>query len=718
MEKNRAELSVHTKLSDELSVLETPTLLEASAEHCISTIAFTNFNNVQDFANIAPYEKRLGVKFVYGVKVCFKQNGQNFHASLLVKNQKGLKNLYKIISAIKNENGVDCVDLKVIKKNRENLIIGFCAEKSLPENLNFFDYCEIYPTDDEKQKAFYKSLCEISNIPVVASSNCHYLKFDDFHRKIIIDSFEDFKENSKLYLHTTDELLKEFSFLGIGMAHNVVIKNSNAIADLIEEVNPLNEKIYLPKIENAFEELEQEIYKNAKEIYGEDLPEDVSKRLQQEIEYLSKEEFYTRFAIAHKIAKHYNKMGLKVGTRGDVGSTLSAFLLNLSSANPLPAHYYCSKCYHYEASSEAVDGFDLPEKVCPVCGKVLKKDGHNIPFESYFYFDKMKNQNIAINVPTSKLNEGFAVLKEMFGEDHVAFAGTVSTISMKTAESFLKRYKEKNGEIYAGGNEGFDEYLCLRMLGIKRSNGQHPFGVFIFPQEMEFEDLTPIRQVQSQTPIKYATHLDFHHLLGNVLKQDVLPFAVLDIIYDLEKATGKRVDEIDFSDSKIYELFASADIDGIVGFENDFERDLLLKFKPKTFAELVKIYGFAYSTNMWKDNGELLFEKGVPLSQIPATKDDIFNDLISFGANRKNAFKFTNEIRRGKMQSGEMLIREQEHLRVFTDKARSWYYDFCSKVRYAFPKAHAVEYVLFALKLAWYKVYFPQEFADILEKYK
>ena len=715
----RAELSVHTNLSDDISVVDPRVILVGAPRYDVSAIAFTNLNNVQDFHNIAHCMNPYGVKIIYGAKVYCKKENKKFLVSLLVKNQRGLKNLYKIISSIDNEDSVSCVDFQTLQEHRENLIVGFCAKKPIEKDLTDFDFCEIHPTDVNEEREFYKELCATLDIPIVAAGDCHYLhEYNEIERRIILCSKSGFEENSKLYLHTTDEMLEEFSFLGEDLAYEVVVKNSNAIADLIEKVNPLDFEVYLPKIDNCFEDLERAVYEKAKEIYGEDLPEEVSERLQQELEHLKKEEFAVRFAIAHKIVKHYNEIGLKVCSRGYIGSSLCAFLLNLSSANPLPAHYYCSKCHHYETSSDAVDGVDLPEKVCPVCGKALKKDGHNIPFESYFYFEKMANQNITINFPPSKLNEGFEVLKEMFGEDNVALGGTVVRMVPRLAQSCINYYKEKTGENFDEFGESYEQLLCENIAPVKRTNSVHPGGVFVCPQGIEFEDLTPLRQIDSHTSIKRATHLNFHDILDNVLKQYVIPFTPLDIVNDLEKTTGKCESDIDFSDSKIYELLVSGNTQGFPLFENEFLQDRIAQFKPKSFAELVKIYGFCHGTNVWVDNAENLIKAGVDFTKIPTSPDDVFCDLLSAGADSKTAFKYTNSIKKGLLARGRIKPDDRAEFKTYADKLDPLYYDFCAKIIYMCPKAHVVEYVLLTLKLAWYKVYFPQEFAQILEKYK
>ena len=631
---------------------------------------------------------------------------------------------YTIISSINNDGACALVNLDVVKQNRKNLLIGSCGNAGElyeavacgrnPEKASeFYDYFEIYPTDDEKERAVYRKVYELGTklgIPVAATGNCHYLrKEDEICRRVIRIANGHEHDNKKFFYHTTDEMLSEFAYLGKAAAYKSVVINTNKIADLITQIIPVKEGFYPPVMENAYELVHELAYAKAKEIYGHILPVPIAERLKTELKYIQKHEYAVYYWIAHRMVRYLNDSGYYVGDRGAVGSVLVAFLLGISNTNPLPAHYYCPECNYIDFEVSALDGFDLPDRVCPVCGCPLRADGHNIPYETFMGYDGSTRPDIDLNVPVSKIYSELAFMKKLFGDDRVAHAGDVTTLLWRHTERYISVYEAKTGDYFT---EEQRDYIRSKICGIKQDDGIHPCGIIVLPQGVEFEEFTPLRETQGPSPIKKTTHINYYPLLDNsVVKLDVIGICIPDMLKLLEEFTGCSIQDVVWNDPRVHELFEHADTLGIPDFDTDSMKDRLLKLKPKSFNDLVQIRCLNYGEEIWTDNCENLLNDGYSLSELPVFRDHIFQKLMRYGFDRDSSFKIAEFARKGKFhfyQYSDMAFELIERMR---DKnVPEWYIQCLRKTQYLFPKAHAVVYVMNSVRMAWYKIYYPTEF--------
>lgn len=729
--ENRNELHLHTKLSDDASVIGVREVFEKAEKLGLKSIAFTNLNNVQDFPEIMMCAKKYEhIKVVYGAEVQYKHDADSpaYHLTLLAKNQVGIKELYKVISSISELDGANLIDLQVLKENRKNLLIGSCGSKGeLFDLINqdkvpfaistFYDYFEIFPNKDvfeceTNKKIFY--LGEELGVPVVAVSNGHCIEKTD---KVCLDIVnlaqgKEINPTDEYYIRTTKEMFEEFSYLGNYGAEKVTLENPQILIDVIEKAEPLKTGNYYPVFENAYIDLEKACYNKAFEIYGNPLPEFVKERLDTELGFLKDEQFATQYLLARKLTTFAKENGQLTTVRGAVGSTFVAFLLGISEINPLLPHYYCD-CHYFEVSNLADDGFDLPEKVCPVCNKKLRTDGHNIPYEVFMGFKGDKVPDVDLNFPGEFVLDVQRFMGEFFGNDKVVQAGTIATVWDGIAEAYIEKYEKTQNIIFSLEKK---ENLISKIVGVKRSVGIHPGGVMVIPQNMEAQDFTPLNQTFAP---RSTTHFDFHRLHDTILKQDILGHSVLDLLLELEKQTNISIDSIDFKDPKIYEMFRNADTDGIYEFDIDFTKNLLLVASPQNFNELVKISCLCHGTNVWTDNAEHLIKNKIcKISEVIAAKDDIFNYLTSKGMDKYSAFRIMEMVRKGLWAKDKLsewdkksFVEEMQNFDV-----PEWYIESLSKIHYMFPKAHAIAYVMNAVRLMWFKIYYPEEFKKALEK--
>ena len=725
----RAELHLHTQLSDDVSVITPKEAMEYAIAHSHKAVAFTNRNNVQDFPAIANAYRQCGnseLKVIYGAELRYMgENGKvPYGITVLVKNQSGMKELYRIISSIHSDGVCDLASLEVIKQNRKNLLIGSCgnagelyevvANSKDPEKVAaFYDYFEIYPTDDETERKVYKEIYDLGDtigIPVAAVGNCKYLtRKDELCRRVIrvVNGHEN--DSPNFFYHSTDEMLDEFSYLGEDVAYRAVVTNTNRIVDLITQAAPLKEGFYPPVIKEAYQEIRETAVTKVKELYGDTLPLQVKERLETELTYIGKYDYAVHYWIVWQMIRHMNESGYYVSARGAVGSSFMAFLLGITDINPLSAHYRCSKCHYTDFEMDALDGFDLPKRNCPICGYPLQADGHDIPYETFMGSDGSKIPDIDLNFPVSKQLDQFAYLQKLFGEDRVVHAGTTSVLWEKFAEGYITVYECKTGDILT---EEQRDYIVKKLCGTKRRDGIHPAGILVLPQGTEFEDFTPTRDINGRSPIKKATHFDFHSIDNTVIKLDVLGHQTNDVLKQLEELTGISMQSVDWNESKVYTLFEQADTTGIPEFENKFVRQMLLKAKPKKFNDLVRISGSAHGTGTWIDNGENLLDNGHKLSELPTLRDDVFLQLMKYGLSKEAAYQIAEYVRRGRLYHiSDLTFEFVEYMR--SKNVPEWYIESLRKIRYLFPKAHAVAYVMNAVRIAWYKIHYPMQFCTV-----
>ncbi|MBE6124272.1 MAG: PolC-type DNA polymerase III [Erysipelotrichaceae bacterium] len=687
-----------------------------------------------------------------------------YHVTLLVKNQEGLKDLFKLVSRAHTETFVDGARVRKedIDEFRTNLLVGSACCNSqvfeiaqtktyeeLKEYVSWYDYIEIQPLDnyshliatgkmtperlEEVIEMIVKAAKETNKI-LVATGDVHYLDPEDkIARTIYINSkaiggamhpLFDYdgriKEYPNQHFRTTKEMLRCFEWLGEDLAYEMVVTNTNKIADMIETVTPLKTELYTPKMEGAEQTLEELCYKTAKEIYGDPLPEIVQARIEKELKSIIGNGFAVIYYIAHKLVKKSNEDGYIVGSRGSVGSSVVATFTGITEVNGLPPHYVCPHCQYSEwfTDGSVASGFDLPEKNCPKCGMPLKGDGHDIPFETFLGFKGDKVPDIDLNFSGDYQPRAHDFTKVMFGEDNVFRAGTIGTVAEKTAYGYVKAYFENNNLPMPRKAE--INRLAKKCEGVKRTTGQHPGGIVVIPQYMDVFDFTPINYPADDLSAAWrTTHFDFHAIHDNILKLDILGHVdptQLRMLYDL---TGIDPKTVNVSDDKVLALFAGPEVMGVTKeqvlnetgttgvseFNTPFTKKMVLSTKPNKFSDLVQISGLSHGTDVWNGNAEELIKSGVcTIKTVIGCRDDIMVYLMHKGLEPGTAFKIMEAVRKGKGLTPEFEEVMKDH------NVPSWYLDSCKKIKYMFPKAHAVAYVMMALRSTWYKIYKPLHF--------
>lgn len=708
-------------------------------------------------------EKLNEINQLVNEKMAKKIRGQ--HITVYAKNQEGIKNLYHLVSQSHTKYFYNTP--KIIKaeidKYRDSLIIGSACvngdifetaiNKSLGEletKMSWFDFIEIQPPDVYKQlvlrknvtkEQLEKTLINIINYakkahkPVIATSDAHYLNQNDkVFRSIIINNkaiggivhpLFDYKKEifdyPEQHLRTTQEMLDEFQFLNDEkLINEIVIDNSMKLADQFEFVKPIKSGLYTPTIVNVDKKLRELCFNQAWELYGNPLPSIIEKRLTKELDAIINHGFAVVYWIAHKLVAKSLADGYLVGSRGSVGSSLVATFANITEVNPLQPHYVCSQCHYHEFVSNGMVkcGYDLPEKLCPQCNIELKADGHDIPFETFLGFDGDKTPDIDLNFSGEYQLRAHDFTKEMFGENNVFRAGTISTVASKTAYGFTKNYLETINSNMRGATL---EWLSQGCVGVKRTTGQHPGGIIVVPKEHEITDFTPINYPADDTNSTWkTTHFDFEAIHDNLLKLDILGHVDPTALRMLHDITGIDPKTIPNQDEKVLSLFSNltalnispddllgekTGAMGIPEFGTGFVRKMLLATKPKSFAELVQISGLSHGTDVWLNNAETLISKeGLALKDVIGCRDDIMTYLVYQKLEEKVAFNIMEDVRKGKGLKPEYEKLMQKH------HVPQWYIESCKKIKYMFPKAHATAYVLMAWRVAWYKVYYPHEY--------
>ncbi len=678
----------------------------------------------------------------------------SYHILLLAKNQRGLKNLYQLVSASHMEYFYKKprIPKSLLRKHREGLIIGTACEagelyqgilKNLPDEklhpiLEDYDFFEIQPLENNGflvNKGRLKSREDLISInrrivdlgeklgkPVVATGDVHFLnKEDEIFRRILMtgQGFDDADDQAPLYLKTTEEMLEAFSYLPEEKAREVVIENSNRIADSIELIKPIPDGTFPPTIEGSEETLREMCNEKAKRIYGDPIPKLVNDRLNQELNSIISNGYAVLYVISQKLVAKSLEDGYLVGSRGSVGSSFAATMSDITEVNPLPPHYVCGECKYSEFITDGSyqSGFDLPDRECPRCGASFTKEGHDIPFEVFLGFEGDKEPDIDLNFAGEYQSKAHQYTEELFGEGKVFRAGTIGTIADKTAYGFIKKYIEEKG---IHSNRAEINRLVNGCTGVKRTSGQHPGGVMIVPEEKDIHDFCPI-QYPANDPKSgvVTTHFDYNAISGRLLKLDILGHDVPTIIKMLEDFTGTDAQKWPLDDEKTLKLFTSTETIGVdpedlgcpVGtlgipeFGTKFVRQMLMDTRPTTFGELVRISGLSHGTDVWLNNAqELVRNQVVELKDVISTRDDIMNYLILKGLPPINSFKIMEKVRKGKG------VTEDEEALMKENGVPEWYIDSCKKIKYMFPKAHAAAYVMMSFRIACYKVYHPEAF--------
>ena len=682
-----------------------------------------------------------------------------YHAVIFMCNETGRINLYKLVSQshLKYYHRRPRVPKSVFEKHREGLIIGSACEagelyqallRNAPEQeiarlVNFYDYLEIQPLGnnafmikDEKNdmvqseedlKEINKKIVKLGeqfNKPVVATCDVHFMDpEDEIYRRIIMtgNGFSDADDQAPLYLRTTEEMLEEFSYLGSEKAEEVVITNTNKIADMVEKMSPIHPDKYPPVIENSDQDLKDICYKKAHEIYGDPLPKIVEERLAKELHSIISNGYAVMYIIAQKLVWKSNSDGYLVGSRGSVGSSFAATMSGITEVNPLPPHYVCPNCKYSDFDSEEVKKFqgkvgcDMPDKPCPKCGTMMKKNGFDIPFETFLGFKGDKEPDIDLNFSGEYQAVAHKYTEVIFGEGHTFKAGTIGTLAEKTAFGYVKNYFEERGQHkrYCEINR-----IVQGCTGIRRTTGQHPGGIVVLPHGEEIEKFTPVQHPANDVNSDIiTTHFDYHSIDGNLLKLDILGHDDPTIIRMLEDLTGTDAKDVPLDDPKVMSLFSSTEALGIkpedIGgcplgclgvpeFGTDFVIGMVQEAKPTCFSDLIRISGLSHGTNVWLGNAQTLISEGkATISTAICTRDDIMGYLISMGVESSQAFTIMESVRKGKGLRPEWEEIMKEH------NVPDWYIWSCKQISYMFPKAHAAAYVMMAYRIAWYKIYQP-----------
>lgn len=686
------------------------------------------------------------------------QKMPTYHAILLAKNETGRRNLYRLISIshLKYYHRRPRIPKSVLEAHREGLFVGSACEagelvqallrketeEEIARIVKFYDYLEIQPignnrfmiesnrvdiSSEEDLKELNRTIVRLGQDfekPVVATGDVHFLEPEDaIYRKVIMagKGFQDADQQAPLYFHTTEEMLEEFQYLGKEKAEEVVITNTNWIANQIERISPVRPDKCPPVIPNSDQTLRQICYEKATSMYGPDLPTVVKERLEHELQSIIQNGFAVMYMIAQKLVAKSNADGYLVGSRGSVGSSFVATMSGITEVNPLPAHYYCAQCFYSDFSSEEVrkyagaSGCDMPDKVCPNCGALLKKDGHDIPFETFLGFYGDKEPDIDLNFSGEYQSQAHDYTEVIFGKGHTFRAGTIGTLAEKTAYGYVLKYLEERGiqkrrvEI---------ERIAAGCVGVRRTTGQHPGGIIVLPHGEEIDSFTPVQHPANDMKSKIVTtHFDYHSIDHNLLKLDILGHDDPTMIRMLEDLTGVDAKTIPLDEEKVLSLFQDLsalhlkpeDLDGcdlgclgVPEFGTDFVMQMLRDTKPQNFSDLVKISGLSHGTDVWLNNAQTLITEGkCTLSTAICTRDDIMTYLIHMGVENGLAFQIMESVRKGKGLKPEMEEAMQQN------GVPDWYIWSCKQIKYMFPKAHAAAYVMMAFRIAYFKVYYP-----------
>jgi DNA polymerase-3 subunit alpha (Gram-positive type) len=764
-EQKRVELHLHTSMSEMDAVSSADALIERAAKWGHRAVAVTDHGVLHSFPAAMNAGAKYGIKVLYGCEAYFvddvdpiereraeRQKPRGHHMLLLARSAEGLRNLYRLTSEAHLHNFYHRPRIfrSALDAAREGLLVGSACSSGmlfkalldgsprarLLEIARYYDFLEVQPIgnngymlrngqaqDAEALRAFNRvivGLAEELGIPAAATGDVHFLDpEDEIFRTVLLAEKEMADADTPLYLKSTQEMLEEFAYLGKDKAFEVVVTAPNGLADLCGDIQPVRSGEFFPKLPDSDAELRRLCAEKTAELYGENPPELLTERLHKELESIIGKGYDIIYMAAQKLVRRSLERGYLVGSRGSVGSSIAAYLSGVTEVNALPPHYRCPNCRYWEFPGEnaASCGADMPDKPCPRCGGALLKDGFDIPFATFLGFEADKKPDIDLNFSGEYQAEAHRHTVELFGDDKVFRAGTISGVQEKTAMGFVLGYMDKRKLELPYVEQ---RRLALGCGGVKRTTGQHPGGVIIVPREMEIYDFCPVQHPADKSDSGIVTtHFDYHAIEENLLKLDLLGHDDPSMIRMLENLTGVDARAIPLDDADTMSLFTDS---AALGYENDpilgltgacavpefgtrFVREMLIATHPTTFDELVRISGLSHGTDVWRGNAEDLIRSGMAtLKEVICARDDIMIYLIAKGVERKTAFTIMESVRKGKGLTSQW----ENEMRACG--VPDWYIQSCKKIKYMFPKAHAVAYVIMAFRIAWFKVRHPLAF--------
>ena len=730
---------------------------ECTAEIFVKFIEMLKKDNILDLASL----NELGKSSVEAIRKL-----HSYHIIILAKNQTGRINLYRLVSEshLTYFHKRPLIPKSLIQKYREGLIIGSACEagelfralldgqsdEQIARIVRFYDYLEIQPLGNNRFMIESEKLPDIKSDedlielnkrivklgeefhkPVVATCDVHFLDpEDEIYRRIIMTGkgFKDADNQAPLFLRTTEEMLDEFSFyLGSEKAEEIVITNTNMIADMCDRIAPVRPDKCPPVIENSDQQLTDICYRKAHEMYGEELPEIVEARLKRELNSIISNGFAVMYIIAQKLVWKSVEDGYLVGSRGSVGSSFVATMAGITEVNPLSPHYYCKKCHYTDFYSDEVKAFagmagcDMPDKNCPVCGEKLVKDGFDIPFETFLGFKGNKEPDIDLNFSGEYQSKAHKYTEVIFGYGQTFRAGTIGTLADKTAFGYVKNYYEERGKHKRTSEINRIVEGCV---GVRRTTGQHPGGIVVLPVGEEINSFTPVQHpANDMTTDTVTTHFDYHSIDHNLLKLDILGHDDPTMIRMLQDLTGIDPITIPLDDKDVMSLFQNTSALGItpeqIGgcklgalgipeFGTDFAMQMLIDTQPRYFSDLVRIAGLSHGTDVWLGNAQELIKSGqATISTAICTRDDIMIYLISMGLDSEESFKIMEAVRKGTVAKHKCANWDEWKADMKAHDVPDWYIWSCEKIQYMFPKAHAAAYVMMAWRIAYCKVNYP-----------